>query len=310
MKSQILRERMYSNLGLELCGAAIEIDGQRLEPDESKAYIEMGISNAYPSVSAYGTTLHPQTVANSFRSMQHQVLNWQHMMRANDRSKERDEIRRDYILGSIVGVELATSQAGVQPATFKLGMPVHIRAAGVIHKNAEKVPGLLGEHLGGRHKWTVSMEINYDIIESGFLVFRADQATKAQAALMAQTTTEEFQKLNLGYVPATEASEELLDTFNFEKREMRLAIEDGETPAPPSGRWGKLPVVLVKGGLNGRVHYQGVGLVRYGAEKEAMIAQLLAHDPARLEAALDEGQDGIAALTAYFKSVGQGVGAL
>ena len=42
-------------------------------------------------------------------------------------------------------------------------------------------------------------------------------------------------------------------------------------------------MTLLKNGINGLVHFAGVGLVRYASEKEAQVKQLLAQDPDRLE---------------------------
>lgn len=293
MKSVKLSERLFSNLGVELCDAAIEIAGQRLEPDKTKAYTAFKISHPWPSVTAYGTTLHPGTVANSWKSMQHQVFNYGHQMRVHDKSKERNEIRRDYIFGSIVAVDFPNAPAtGWKMNQDRDQMPA-IHAAAVIHKQAEKVPAVLGEHLGGRHKWTVSMEVNYDIVDSGFLVMDRAQAKGKAAALMNETTPEEFSALGLGYVPATEASEELLDTYNFETFKMR---------PKEKGLWQGLPVMVLKNGINGEVHYGGVGMVRYGAEREAEIQQLLASDPNAIE--WDEvEQDAVKFLADYFRAL-------
>lgn len=293
MTSQTIRTRLFSNLGVSLCANAIEIAGQKLVPDASKAYVEFSISHAFPVVTAYGTALHPGTVANSWASMQHQVFNLAHMMRAYDGSKERNEIPRDYILGSIVGVEYPKAPMG----GWKIAKDAPgIRAAAVIHKHAERVPKVLGEHLGGRHKWTVSMEVDYELLNSGFIVMQRGEAKKKAADLMAEYTPDEFTNLGLGYVAMEQAPEDLLDTYDFEKRRLK-----------PQASWQGLPVVLLKGGINGQVHYRGVGLVRYGAEREAEIQQLLASDPDALEDMTDES---VAAMKEYFSSVVNAIASL
>jgi hypothetical protein len=215
--------------------------------------------------------------------MQHQVFNLAHLMRAYDTSKERNEISRDYILGSIVGVEYPNAPIG----GWKVGREAPgIRAAAVIHKHAERVPKVLGEHLGGRHKWTVSMEVDYELLNSGFIVGERQNAKKKTAELLAEYTPDEFTNLGLGYVAMERAPEDLLDTYDFDKRRMK-----------PQAAWQGMPVVLLKGGVNGQVHYRGVGLVRYGAEREAEIQQLLASDPDALE---ELDQESVAAIKNYF----------
>ena len=164
-----------------------------------------------------------------------------------------------------------------------------IRAAAVIHKHAERVPKILGEHLGGRHKWTVSMEVDYSVLSSGFIVMQRDQARAKAAELLNLSTPDEFTNLGLGYVAMEQAPEELLDTYDFERKRMR-----------PNATWQGLPVALLKGGINGQVHYRGVGLVRYGAEKEAQIAQILATDPDALAGLNDES---FGLLSGYFQGI-------
>jgi len=282
-----MRERLWS--GATLCNAAIEINGQTLEPDESKAYVEFKLGHAFTKASqvitAYGTALHPGTVSNSYRSMMHQVFDLGHKLRAYDKSKERDQIPRDYILGTVVGVDFPKPPS--EGWSVNLESAPAIRGVAVIHKQAEKVPQVLGEHLGGRRKWTVSMEVNYSLLQSGFIVGNLDAATKKQSDLLKDSTPAEFNALGLGYVAVENAPEDLLESWHFEKRKV-------------TGPWGKLPVTLLKGGINGAVHFMGVGLVHYGAEREAEVQQILASDPDRMDELLEEG---VATVAGYFRQV-------
>ncbi len=140
----------------------------------------------------------------------------------------------------------------------KLTPPVGIRAVAVLHKNAEKVPQILGEHLGGRHRWAVGMEVDYHPLESGFVLLRLEQGKKKARALLDLSSPPEFKKAGMGYVELAEAPEELIETLDL--NEMRIK---------PDAICEKMRVVLLKGGINGKVHYKGVGLVRLGAEGEA-----------------------------------------
>lgn len=266
MEDRRLRERLWS--GIELCNAAIQIGGQTLEPDKTKAYVEFKLSHAFTKasrvVTAYGTAIHPGTVSNSHLSMLHQVFDLGHKMRAYDTSKERDQIPRDYILGTIVGVDYPQPPAAGW--SVDLNAAPAIRAVAVIHKQAEKVPQVLGEHLGGRHKWSVSMEVDYSMLQSGFIVGNLDAATQGQKEILKEQTPPEFNQIGLGYVTVESAPDELLEAFSMKTRRVK-------------GNWGKLPVTLLKGGINGQVHFMGVGLGRYGAEREAEVQQILASDP-------------------------------
>jgi hypothetical protein len=312
--TETVRERMFSGATAELhCEAAIEIGGQRLAPDESKAYVEFQISRGLALRggrvvrTAYGTAMHASTVFNSHRSMLHQVFNLGHLMRAYDKSPERDQIKRDYILGSIVAVEFPKTPAGGWRIfnEDKESVPA-IRAVAVVHKMAERVPKVLGEHQAGRHRWTVSQEVLFSAINSGFVIEGRADAKKAQRDLMEQHSPDEFGRLGLGYVPAVEAPEDLLECYSIEKKRVQ-------------GAWGNCPVTLMKEGLDGQVHYQGVGLVRYGAEYEAQIQQLLASNPdavddedaieiqAILEVLKKSVEDGKKVLTSLVKPVQAGL---
>lgn len=272
-----------------MCANAIEVGGRQLVPDDTKAYCEFRFGYGFPVTTAYGTNLHPGTLANSWPSLVHQVFNLGHKMRAYDRTKERNEIPRDYILGLVVEAEFPKTPAGGWRVVNDKAQTPSVRAAAAIIKNAEKVPAVLGEHLGGRHKWTVSMEIDYHLLASGFVVGQRDKAKKKAAALMKETTPEEFDSLGYGYVPVEQAPEELLACYSFEKR--RIVSE-----------WDGLPVTLLKGGINGQIHFMGVGLVRYGAEREAEVQQILASDPDRLE---EVTEDQLGAVAGYFRGVSE-----
>lgn len=307
------RERMFSTPARLFAsadaspGQVIEIMGQKLEPDQTKAYTEFQISRGLQidgqgeltGVTAWRTGQHAGSIANSHGSMLHQVFNRGHEMKSNDPDNKH---ARDHIIGAIVGVEFPRPPAGGWTMRMKSGAATpEIRAAAVIHKLAEGVPKILGEHLGGRHKWMVSQELSYSLLDSGFVVCNRENATAGQEELCAQLTPEqgEFsggkspmsevqsprskvqgpksERLgHYGYVPCVEAPDQLLECYNPEKRRVDKT-------------WGKLPVVLMAGGLNATNHYDGVGMVRYGAERTADIQQIIANDPDALSLLEEDG---------------------
>ena len=285
------RAREFSNLGVEFAAGPVTLGGVTLEPDQSKAYCVFDICYAWPVRTAYGAAFHPGTLHNSHRSMLHQVFNKAHAMKAYDASPAKDQIHRDHILGSIVGVEYATAPLGGWKINSK-GDP-HLRVAAVIHKQAEGVPKILGEHLGGRHKYAVSQEVLYSMLDSGFVIEPTGSAPATTQSLMDQHTPDEFKSAGLAYVPVllstadqTLCPDELLNCYSFD--ENRVTKD-----------WQGQRVTVLKGGIAGRVHFQGVGLVRYGAEKEAQIRQLLASDPDRLAETPDEPEEA----TAFFAAM-------
>ena len=267
---QTSRSRLFGQIALQ--SATIELAGQKFAPDESKAYARFTLARAWPAITAYGTNLHPGTVANSYQSMLHQVVDYDHRIRAydpkkNDGTKEDESrVARDHIIGAVVAVDFPRTPHGGWKLGNNRDQAPAIDGVAVIHKQAERVPGILGEHLGGRHKWTVSLEMEHKILEGGFVVGNRAKATKKQEAFMADQTPPELSADGFGYVTVESAPDELLSTYSMQKRRI-------------VNTWQGLPVSFMQGGLNGSVHFMGVGIVRYGAEREAEIQQILASDP-------------------------------
>ena len=86
---------------VSLCAErAIEIGGQVLQPDASTAYVEFFLSHAFPVTTVDRTGLHPQVVANSYRTMLHKVFDLNHLMKSYDPAHNL----RDRVLGTVVAV--------------------------------------------------------------------------------------------------------------------------------------------------------------------------------------------------------------
>ncbi len=298
VKARFFSRTVASVLSLE--GQEVEIDGQKLTPDEHKAYIEFsvgyGFGKARRGVNAYNSATHPQVVSNSFKSMKHSVFNWEHKIKKYGRSD------RDYSLGTVVGVEHPAAPETGWQISNDAPEPPHIRAVAVIHKCLEKAPTFIGEHSGGRWKYSVSQECNHYLEEGGFVIYPKSEASLFDETMTAGTrdaveafTPEDFRKQGLGYIPWMEASPDLKECYDKKKLSVNKAFQ---------GR----PVVLLKGGLNGTVEYWGVGVVRIPAEKEAEVALLLASDPSAWEELMETGtlelfRNSIAATQALISSM-------
>jgi len=270
---------MFGSLtALNSDSAAIEFNGERFEPDATKAYGRFTICHGFPCITAFGTNFHPGTVANSFQSLKHQVVNYDHQMRVHDKSKDRDQILHDKTLGFVAAVAYPSAPAGGWKVGADRTKAPAIEGVMGIFKEAQKTQTVLGEYLTGKHKWTVSIEVQYSLLGSGFVVGDAAKGAKGQKALMEEQTPPELQDLGFGYVTVESAPAELLDCFDTQKGRIVAA-------------WNKLPVTLMMGGINGMTHLAGVGIVRYGAEREAEIQQLLASDPDRVGDLLEPDQD-------------------
>ena len=270
-----------------LCGEqAIEIGGQVLRADKSSAYVEFFLSHGFPVTTIDGTGIHPQVVANSYRTMLHKVFDLNHLMKGYDPENNP----RDRILGTIVGVEFPAYAPGAsafaeatadrtadRPSTPEGGWKVQgersaapgIRAVAVMHKQAELVPQLIAQHAEGK-PWTVSMEQEYFVGNSGFLVAHETHEKWEEGEAWAVKTPEDLRELGWVYVPATLAPLELLDCFDPEKSKITKPYLGRET-------------IILFGGLDGTVRYYGVGMTPAGREKEAAIGQVLASQTGLME---------------------------
>lgn len=306
MNDDIQRGRLWGAAAFN--NQVITIAGQRLEPDLTKAYLEFKMGHPFHvrpdgkpgGVTGYGTTTSAATFAKSHPSLLHQLVDLGHKVKFYDRSPEQDQIRRDFAMGSIVGVEYPGRPATGWPLALRPDQVPFIRGAAVIHKQLEKVPQMLGEHLGGRHKWSVSLEMKFPHAQSGFIIHQRSKADRHQTAAMAESAknlgplTTALNDLDMDYVAVEHAPKDLFACYS--KNENRMTKP-----------WDGLPVTFLQGGWDGENHFMGVGIVRYPAEKEAEISQILASDPDALELLADD-EDGVLVLKDYFASVVRSLG--
>ncbi len=270
---------------------AVQIAGMKKVPNKYRGYLDFRLGYAFPVISTYRTSIHSGTLSNSWESMVDQNFNYGHQIaRYYKGTDQESRYQDDRIIGAIVGVEFA----GQDPRHYRLGQDKEapgLRCVAALFKQARGMDRIIGSHLSGR-EWTVSMEIDYRLEDSGVaLIPRAGeeaQFPEAEAALVAQHTTDEFKRCQFGYLPLLAAPDDLIECFSEKK-----GIWD--TP------WHGHDVVTMLGGLNGHIHFKGAGLVQYGAEPTATIDQMLAgKTPAPLLDAAARYQDSLARLAAAF----------
>lgn len=223
-------------------GDILGLHGKRYKPDSATAYIVFRLAHSLPSVSTYGTALHPSVVARYHGTMLHKVFNFAHLMKNYD----PENIPRDRILGTIIDVEFTGSAKDGEwaiPATVDEAPGIKCVAA--IHKAAEGVDRIIGGQQASRVQWEVSMECQYRLIDSAFALPR-DGAWEV--------------------VPWANADAELQGCYNTKKRSVDKDYQ------------GVRPVLLM-GGTTGPVQFVGVGLVSRGAERTNRVDLLLASDP-------------------------------
>ena len=138
-----------------------------------------------------------------------------------------------------------------------------------MHKAAESVDQILEKHFSGEINWTVSMEQEFRMSDSGFLL------GGEEAGGWVEETPEDLRALGWAYVPMSGAPTELMKCFDPEE-------------ARVTRKYGGMETVALLGGLNGSIEYVGIGLTPLGKEKEAEVSQMLASRTM----VLGDGQDG------------------
>jgi hypothetical protein len=256
------------NARVQLCREqGILIDRQTFKPDRATAYVDFELSHAFPVVTIDGTALHPQVVANSYRNMFSKVFDLNHLMKKYDPKATT----HDHMLGTIMAVEFPSSNwNGRKPepgeswtVQGERELSPGIRAVACMHRAAQGVDDILRTQFNGDIQWTVSMEQQYQLPNSGFVV----QARRGNDPLKQwdESTPEDLKALGWTYVPCVEAPEELLDCFDDDSGAARIRK-----------KYRGAETIILFGGLNGTVDYIGVGLTPMGKEEEANVRLMLA----------------------------------
>jgi len=269
-----LRDAEIDVSGLMLAGGTIAPQGTKLYPDSHRAYLDFRLAHAFPVVSTYATSFHPGTLKNSFASMLHQQFNYGHQIREYYKDRKED-VREDRILGAIIAVGYPREPMGGWTMTEADDAP-GLRCVTTVAKMAKGMDRVLGQYQTGRHDWTVSLEVQYEPLESGVLMIpvrqgelggkeREEAITDEEQSLMAKHTPAIYARAGLSYIPVVEAPDTLISCFDTKK---------GMWSKP----WKGNRLVMMMGGIDGSVNFQGTGLVQYGAEPAARIEQVLAED--------------------------------
>ena len=215
------------------------------KPDDTKAYMQFRIQHAMPVVA--GPTMkgnylayHPAVIARSHKRLIHQQLNLEHRIKRYDPKG----ITRDRIVGAIVGVQFPPMPMGGWNIAQEAEAAPHIQAVAVIFKQAEGVPRVLGDHQSNKEPWNNSIEVTYPLDECGV------------------------------FIPSTR---EVIPTLAELPAKMKgVLARDPKTKHLVVGKYRGEQLAMAPGGINGTIHYQGVGMTRFPAEREAEIEQVLA----------------------------------
>lgn len=256
-------ESAISQLGgtLRLCAAdapTLTCAGRTFTPDASTAYAEVFLSHAAPVMTRHGEGLSPWTVRRSYASLEGKPVNRDHRMVAYD----PERIKADAIIGFTAAVEYPWDGRLAATPDKATG----IRCVVGLYKNASGMAGIIGRSQA-RGEYAVSMEVKYVNSESGFLI-RAP-------GLAPVSTPADWSNAGWSYVPSLSADQELLATRDWKKSLMKGRARTGNALC---GWYKGQETYWLMGGLDGQVHYAGIGWVKYGAEPTARVGVMLASD--------------------------------
>jgi hypothetical protein len=308
--------------GVTLCSASevgspgITIAGETFVPDAATAYVEFFLSHAFPvyldvaepGSEPYRSTIHPATVANSYRSLRGKVLNFAHMMRSYDPQANL----RDRIFGTVMAVELSgpdgplTTPEGGWKVQGDPSLAPGIRAVAALHKNAEGVMNMIDTWQQGRTpfggtEWTVSMENEATISDGGFLLRRTmdddggyyHPGNRLDEFAAQGQTPDDFKALGWIYVPWGLAPADLRSCLDAGGMiaVVRNFLQSDTSPG--------VTTLFLNGGLNGRLFYFGVALTPLARESHARVGRVMASADATIAALTAVGD----ALTGFCEKI-------
>jgi len=102
--------------------------------------------------------------------------------------------------------------------------------------------------------------VKYPFSETGFAIERDGKAALKE---FSESTPPDMAAAGYDYVATANAPKDLIATFSQERNRITKDYKGRKT-------------TLLMGGIDGDVHFAGVGLVKYGAEKTAAIQTLAA----------------------------------
>lgn len=251
---------IQSELTVQFAGDnAIEFGGVSFEPDQAKGFFQFAISHAFPSLLVYGTGLVAPVIARSYKSLLHQNVNYEHQLaQYYDAPGEPNNVD-DRIIGSIVAVSFPPPDAGGYLFVYPTTQTPAITGVASFFKRTKGMKKIVGEHLTGRHSYTVSMEVEYPFGEAGFAIAMKN----GKPAVTAEFTPKQMLDSGWEYVPFKSAPDDLKATFSRKKNRIVSQYRGRQTG-------------YLMGGLDQEVLYAGLAVVKWGAEPPAKITRVTA----------------------------------
>ena len=252
----ILADSNAVSLCSEESDSSIDFHGRIYTPSETKGFIRFKMSHGFPVVTLVGQAIHPNVVAKSFLSLKYENLNFEHQIIAyNPRT-----VSTEKIWGTVVDVHFPNEPGGGWKINSDKTKSPFIEGIASFAKKARGADRVIGRHQTGRHKFSVSMELDYKLAECGVAV-----SLNGKKPTLTDDSPQDFLDAGWEYLPITQCSKDLFACIK----------KKGNSLVPVADYKNRRVVVLV-GGLDAPIRYTGVGIVEVGAEKEAEILQMAA----------------------------------
>lgn len=215
--------------------------------DAWKAYIQFNLCRALPNVAGPASTtgnylgFTPRVLERNHSSLLHQQINLDHRMKAY----APDSIPRDRIVGCCVATSFPKPPMGKRQwegLSETVEESPEITGMAVIFRLAEGVNRFLGDHLSGKRRRAVSIEVSAELEQLGI------------------------------FVPSTREVFSLFDA----PEELLQAIEPGDNGLILGKASTGEQLAWAYGGNDGVVEFRGTGIVEYPADRTARIQSVMA----------------------------------
>ncbi len=214
----------------------------KVTPDQWTAYSTIKFARSLPmvagpeSISGAVFGIHPAVIARSYQGIRHKQMNMGHKLVSLGEKEDR-------ICGCVLQCAFPAEPEGGWVIPDTVDEAPSITAFAALFKQAKGVPKMLGDHLGGKVKMSVSMELTYFHDEVG-IYDPVNRMTYDRAD-----------------IPKN------LSSLYFEDDHGRIIVRrNSRNPA----------LVLALGGLTGQVWFSGVGYTDRPAESTASIDSIAA----------------------------------
>ncbi len=210
-----------------------------LNESEHITYLPFRMCTSFPTVNQRGRSFAPNVLLNSFKSMNDQLVDYEHVL-------ENNKFNQDIVLGHVKAMKIGNGTGKVKKASTperlaKYSPPLPVDGLMALFNRVTGVDSIIETHLLKKRTWKTSLECFHKMAD-GFFFYRG------------------------AFIPVKDA-----------EKGMKDCVETNSVK-PYKG----FPVVLLCGGITGKVDFTGIALTQTPADRTADILSLVAATPQEL----------------------------